>query len=193
MDGEVAMATVSLRDVAKVYPTGITAVDGLTLDVADGELLVLVGPSGCGKTTTLRMIAGLERLTRGTIAMDGRVLGGVAPRDRDVAMVFQNHALYPHLDIRRNLAFGLRLRRVPRAESAAGWRKRPRGWESAICSDGGRPRSPGVRPSEWPSAARSSAGPRCFCWTNRWGPSTPGSETNSAARSAAFTTNCTRR
>ena len=110
------MATLSLRDVAKVYPAGITAVDGLTLDVPDGELLVLVGPSGCGKTTTLRMIAGLESVTRGEIAIDGRVLSGVAPRDRDVAMVFQSCALYPHLDVRRNLAFGLTLRRAPRAE-----------------------------------------------------------------------------
>ncbi|MCX7425747.1 MAG: ATP-binding cassette domain-containing protein [Planctomycetia bacterium] len=110
------MATLSLRDVAKAYPAGITAVDGLTLDVPDGELLVLVGPSGCGKTTTLRMIAGLESVTRGEIAIDGRVLSGVAPRDRDVAMVFQSCALYPHLDVRRNLAFGLSLRRMPRAE-----------------------------------------------------------------------------
>jgi multiple sugar transport system ATP-binding protein len=124
---EVAMATVSLRDLAKVYPSAITAVDGLSLDVHDGELLVLVGPSGCGKTTTLRMIAGLEDLTRGTIAIDGRVVNRVAPRDRDVAMVFQNSALYPHLDVRRNLAFGLTLRRTPRAEirrrvdEAAAW------------------------------------------------------------------------
>jgi len=110
------MAGLVLEGVAKVYPNGVEAVRDLDLDAADGELLVLVGPSGCGKTTTLRMIAGLERATRGTIAIGPRVVNDVAPRDRDVAMVFQNHLLYPHLTARQNMAFGLKLRRRPRGE-----------------------------------------------------------------------------
>ncbi|MBN2473063.1 MAG: sn-glycerol-3-phosphate ABC transporter ATP-binding protein UgpC [Pirellulales bacterium] len=110
------MATLALENVVKQFAGNVRAVDGLTLDVADGELIVLVGPSGCGKTTTLRMIAGLETLTRGSILIDGRDVGRLRPRDRDVAMVFQHFALYPHLSVAGNLAFGLKLRRTPRAE-----------------------------------------------------------------------------
>ncbi|HZT79738.1 MAG TPA: ATP-binding cassette domain-containing protein [Gemmataceae bacterium] len=104
------MADVALEEVAKVYPNGVAAVRGLTLHAADGELLVLVGPSGCGKTTTLRLIAGLEEPTAGTIHIGGQVVNGLPPRRRDVAMVFQRAALYPHLRVRDNLAFGLRMR-----------------------------------------------------------------------------------
>ncbi len=110
------MAEVTLTAVRKVYPGGHEAVRDLSLAIADGELLVLVGPSGCGKTTTLRMVAGLEEATAGTIGIGGRVVNGVAPKDRDVAMVFQNYALYPHMTVRRNMAFALTLRRLPRAE-----------------------------------------------------------------------------
>ncbi|HUT89677.1 MAG TPA: sn-glycerol-3-phosphate ABC transporter ATP-binding protein UgpC [Thermoguttaceae bacterium] len=110
------MAELVLEQVGKVYPNGVEAVRDFDLDVADGELLVLVGPSGCGKTTTLRMIAGLERVTRGTIRIGPRIVNDVAPKDRDVAMVFQNHVLYPHLTARRNMAFGLKLRGRPRGE-----------------------------------------------------------------------------
>jgi multiple sugar transport system ATP-binding protein len=104
------MAEVVLEGVSKRYPNGVEAVRDLTLTVADGELVVLVGPSGCGKTTTLRLIAGLDELTAGTIRIGGRVVNGRPPRERDVAMVFQRPALYPHLTVRENLAFGLRLR-----------------------------------------------------------------------------------
>ncbi len=112
------MATVSLDNVRKVYPNGHVAVAGASFDIADGELLVLVGPSGCGKTTLLRMIAGLETISAGTLRIAGRVVNEVAPKDRDIAMVFQNYALYPHMTVAGNLGFGLRLRGMPRAEIA---------------------------------------------------------------------------
>jgi len=110
------MATVTIRDLHKRYPEGFHAVRGISLDVADGEFLVLVGPSGCGKSTTLRMVAGLEEVTSGEIRIGDRVVNDVAPGDRDIAMVFQNYALYPHLSVRENMAFGLKMRGTPRAE-----------------------------------------------------------------------------
>ncbi len=110
------MANVRLDNVRKVYDHGKVAVAGATFEVADGELLVLVGPSGCGKTTLLRMIAGLETVSSGTIAIDGRVVNDAQPRERDIAMVFQNYALYPHMSVAENLAFALKLRGEPRAE-----------------------------------------------------------------------------
>ncbi|MFM9023873.1 MAG: ABC transporter ATP-binding protein [Planctomycetaceae bacterium] len=110
------MATVALRRVEKRYPNGHHAVRDVSIDIADGEFLVLVGPSGCGKSTTLRMVAGLEEITGGEIAIDGRVVNDLEPGDRDIAMVFQNYALYPHMTVAENMAFGLTIRRVPRAE-----------------------------------------------------------------------------
>jgi len=110
------MATVSLEQVRKVYPNGHVGVDDASFAIADGELLVLVGPSGCGKTTLLRMIAGLESISAGTLRIDGRVVNDVAPKDRDIAMVFQNYALYPHMTVAENLGFGLHLRGKPRQE-----------------------------------------------------------------------------
>ena len=104
------MATVRLDRVRKVYPTGHVGLDDASFDINDGELLVLVGPSGCGKTTLLRMIAGLESISSGTLSIDGRVVNDIAPKDRDIAMVFQNYALYPHMTVAENLGFGLRLR-----------------------------------------------------------------------------------
>ena len=105
------MAEVRLSDVTKIYPGDVTAVDHINLDIRDREFVVLVGPSGCGKSTTLRMIAGLEDITAGTIRIGERVVNGVAPKDRDIAMVFQNYALYPHMSVYKNMAFGLLLRR----------------------------------------------------------------------------------
>jgi multiple sugar transport system ATP-binding protein len=110
------MAQVVLENVAKIYPGNVRAVDDVSLDVADGELIVLVGPSGCGKSTTLRMIAGLEELSGGVIRIGERVVNDLAPKARDIAMVFQNDALYPHMNVRQNLGFALRLRKVPKAE-----------------------------------------------------------------------------
>jgi len=106
------MADVAFDHVDKIYDNGVQAVFGLTLDVYDGEFLVLVGPSGCGKTTALRMVAGLEEISDGTLSIGGRVVNEVSPKERDIAMVFQNYALYPHLSVAENIAFGLRLRRT---------------------------------------------------------------------------------
>jgi multiple sugar transport system ATP-binding protein len=110
------MADVALRNVTKEFPGGTFALDDLSLEVPDGEFLILVGPSGCGKTTALRLIAGLEKPTSGQISIGERVVNGVSPRDRDIAMVFQNYALYPHMTVYKNLAFGLKERRTPRSE-----------------------------------------------------------------------------
>ena len=110
------MARVAFQDVTKVYPGAVVAVQGLSLEAADGEFLILVGPSGCGKTTALRMVAGLERITDGTITIGDRVVNDVPPKDRDIAMVFQNYALYPHMTVAKNLAFGLRQRRTSRED-----------------------------------------------------------------------------
>jgi multiple sugar transport system ATP-binding protein len=112
------MANVLINNVSKVYPNGFQAVDDLNLSVGDGEFMVLVGPSGCGKTTALRMVAGLEETTAGTIEIGGRVVNDVDPRDRDIAMVFQNYALYPSMTVRDNIGFGLKLRRMPREQIA---------------------------------------------------------------------------
>jgi multiple sugar transport system ATP-binding protein len=110
------MAAIEFRDVTKVYPGGTKAVDSLDLEVGDGEFMVLVGPSGCGKTTALRMVAGLEEVSDGTIRIGERVVNDVSPRDRDIAMVFQSYALYPHMTVRENLAFGLRLRKLAKPD-----------------------------------------------------------------------------
>ena len=110
------MPAIELENLTRVFASGVTAVDRLTLDVADGEFVVLVGPSGCGKTTALRMIAGLERITSGTVSIGGPVVNDVSPRRRDVAMVFQNYALYPHLSVYDNLGFALENAGVPKAE-----------------------------------------------------------------------------
>ena len=110
------MAEVSVRKVVKEYDGGVQAVKGIDLDIADHEFVVLVGPSGCGKSTTLRMVAGLEEITAGEIWIDGDVVNDVPPRDRDIAMVFQNYALYPHMSVFDNMAFGLKLRKFPKDE-----------------------------------------------------------------------------
>ncbi len=110
------MAQVVLENVVKRYPNGFAAVKCVNQCIADREFVVLVGPSGCGKTTTLRMVAGLEEITSGTIKIGERVVNDIAPKDRDIAMVFQNYALYPHMTVYKNLAFALQLRRVPRKE-----------------------------------------------------------------------------
>jgi multiple sugar transport system ATP-binding protein len=110
------MGEIVLDKVAKTYPDGSLAVQALDLHIADGELIILVGPSGCGKSTTLNMIAGLEDITSGELSIDGQVVNQKAPKDRDIAMVFQNYALYPHMTVRENMAFPLELAKVPKRE-----------------------------------------------------------------------------
>ena len=110
------MAEIVLDGITKRFPDGTTAVRSLDLSIADGELMVLVGPSGCGKTTALRMVAGLEEVTEGTILIDGQAVNDAEPRDRDIAMVFQSYALYPHLTVRDNMAFSLKYRKTPKPE-----------------------------------------------------------------------------
>src|SRR5260370_2103762 len=105
-----------LDRVTKTYPGAVGGVDELSLDIADGEFMVLVGPSGCGKSTALRSIAGLEDITSGTISIGSRVVNELPPKDRDIAMVFQNYALYPHMTVEQNLAFGLQQRKTPKYE-----------------------------------------------------------------------------
>jgi multiple sugar transport system ATP-binding protein len=114
------MATVLIENLVKIYADkngpGTKVVHGINLEIRDREFMVLVGPSGCGKSTTLRMVAGLEEISDGTISIDGRVVNNVLPKDRDIAMVFQNYALYPHMSVYDNMAFGLKLRKFPKAE-----------------------------------------------------------------------------
>lgn len=110
------MASVSLEHISKTYPNGFEAVKDFNLEIEDQEFIIFVGPSGCGKSTTLRMIAGLEEITGGTLKIDGKVVNDVEPKDRDIAMVFQNYALYPHMTVYDNMAFGLKLRKAPKAE-----------------------------------------------------------------------------
>ena len=119
------MSRIVLDGVTKQFPDGTTAVDALDLEVADGELLVLVGPSGCGKTTALRMVAGLEEVSSGTIYIDGNAVNDMEPRHRDVAMVFQSYALYPHLSVYDNMAFGLKSGRSRRPRSGTGSTRPP--------------------------------------------------------------------
>ena len=110
------MASLSLRHIYKKYPGGVTAVSDFCLEIKDKEFIIFVGPSGCGKSTTLRMIAGLEEITEGELFIGDKLVNDVAPKDRDIAMVFQNYALYPHMSVFDNMAFGLKLRKVPKEE-----------------------------------------------------------------------------
>src|ERR1700732_666858 len=110
------MAEIEFDDITKSYPDGFEAVKHFNLDVHDGELMILVGPSGCGKSTALRMVAGLEDISGGQLKIDGEVVNDKAPKDRDIAMVFQNYALYSHMSVRDNMGFALKLAKVPKEE-----------------------------------------------------------------------------
>ena len=110
------MSSISLKNISKVYPDGTVAVNDVNLTIENKEFVILVGPSGCGKSTTLRMIAGLEPISKGELKIGDRVVNDVAPKDRNIAMVFQSYALYPHMTVYKNMAFGLELRKVPKSE-----------------------------------------------------------------------------
>ena len=139
------MASLSLRHVYKRYPGGVTAVSDFNLEIKDKEFIILVGPSGCGKSTTLRMVAGLEEISDGEIYIGDKLVNDVAPKDRDIAMVFQNYALYPHMTVFDNMAFGLKLRKTPKDEI-----KQPRVWPADV-------KYSSHTPSAWqyPSVSRS--------------------------------------
>lgn len=117
------MASLSLQHINKTYPNGFQAVKDFNLEIEDKEFIIFVGPSGCGKSTTLRMVAGLEEISSGTLKIGDKVMNDVEPKDRDIAMVFQNYALYPHMTVFDNMAFGLKLRKVPKDEIKAKLRK----------------------------------------------------------------------
>ena len=119
------MAEITLDNVTKRFPDGALAVDKISLDIADGEFVILVGPSGCGKSTTLNMIAGLEDITDGELRIGGKVVNNAAPKDRDIAMVFQSYALYPHMTVRENMGFALKLAKTPRPSSTRRSARRP--------------------------------------------------------------------
>ena len=154
-----SLAAVSFERVSKVYPDGTRAVADLEIEIEDGEFMVLVGPSGCGKTTALRMVAGLEDISEGVVKIGERVVNNVAPKDRDIAMVFQSYALYPHLNVYDNIAFSLRLKREKDEIDR-------RSVHEAACilgleafSSASLVRSPAASGSVWPWAAPSSASP----------------------------------
>ena len=160
------MATIVLERVTKIYPGGHAAVRDVDLEIADGELLALVGPSGCGKSTLLRLIAGLERPTSGRIRIDSRDVTAVDPQSRDLAMVFQSYALYPHMTVFENLAYGLRVRGADRTRSARRSRPRRKRWASARCSIGAPHscREDSGNASRW--GARWCGSQRRFCSTS---------------------------
>ena len=122
--GQMFMATVKLNGVKKIYDNAVTAVHSFDLEIADKEFIVLVGPSGCGKSTTLRMIAGLEDISAGDLLIDDKRVNDVEPKDRDIAMVFQSYALYPHMSVYDNMAFALKLRKMDKVR-----------WSASACSD----------------------------------------------------------
>ncbi len=162
------MAEVKLENVSKIYDGKVTAVRDVSVTVNDREFVVLVGPSGCGKSTALRMIAGLEEISQGTISIGGKVVNDVPPKDRDIAMVFQNYALYPHMSVYENLAFGLKLRKYDKKEIDSRVQARrddPR--HRRRSSTASRRPSPGDSASAWRSGGRSSASRRSSCSTSR--------------------------
>ena len=158
------MASLKLNHIYKIYSGNVTAVSDFCLDIEDKEFIVLVGPSGCGKSTTLRMIAGLEEITEGELYIGDRLVNDVAPKDRDIAMVFQNYALYPHMTVYDNMAFGLKLRKKPegRNRQAALSEAAQHSGHRAVCSTESRRRCPAVSVSALRSAAQSSVSPKVF-------------------------------
>ena len=185
------MAAISIRNVVKRYGHGPKAnqvIHGVNADIADGEFIVIVGPSGCGKSTLLRMVAGLEEITDGEIAIGGRVVNDIEPAERDIAMVFQNYALYPHMSVFDNMAYGLKIAKVPkRRDRGARRRRRRRSSSSAPSWRASRAscRAASASASRW--AARSCASRRCSCSTSRCPTSTPSCARRRGSRSRSCT------
>jgi multiple sugar transport system ATP-binding protein len=161
------VAEISLKGITKRYPDGTAAVNSVDLEIADGEFVILVGPSGCGKSTLLRMIVGLEDISEGEMRIGGEVVNGKAAKDRNLAMVFQNYALYPHLSVRENMAFPLRLAKVSDDEITSASRRPPRSSSSARTSTASRRTCPVASASASPWAAPSCATRRRSCSTSR--------------------------
>ena len=161
------MANVALRNVRKAYPNGFEAIKGVSFTVGDGQFCVLVGPSGCGKSTLLRMVAGLETVTAGEIDIGGRVVNQIEPAERDIAMVFQNYALYPHMSVYNNMAYGLRNRGMARDEIDRRVREAARILELTAMLDRKPRQLSGGSASVWRWAAPSCASRRSFCSTSR--------------------------
>src|SRR5881227_2379111 len=155
------MAKVHLRDVRKSYGE-LEVIHGVSIDVADGEFIVIVGPSGCGKSTLLRMVAGLEAITSGEIVIGDRVVNALEPKDRDIAMVFQNYALYPHMSVFDNMAYGLKIADCRRTTSAHGSSAPRRSSSSARCWSASRGNCLAVSGSASRWDVRSFASPPCF-------------------------------
>ena len=151
------MSGIRLDEVTKVYANGVRAVDAVSLDIDEGEFVVLVGPSGCGKSTLLRMIAGLEDVTEGEIPIGDIDVTDKPPQQRDIAMVFQNYALYPHMSVRDNLAYGLKLRKMPKRSGSGVSTRRRRSSGSTSCSTASPRISRADSGSGWRWAARSCA------------------------------------
>ena len=181
------MASVAIRDVRKAFgPTNV--IHGVDVAIADGEFVVLVGPSGCGKSTLLRMIAGLENITAGEIRIGERVVNNLPPKERDIAMVFQNYALYPHMTVAANMGFSMKLRGAPKSEIDARV-KRAAGHPRARrnCWSASRGNCPAASASASPWAAPSCAIRRCSCSTSRCPTSTPSCACRCAPRSRSCT------
>jgi multiple sugar transport system ATP-binding protein len=160
------MAQIVLDQVDKTFAHGVQAVHDLSLEIPDGEFMVLVGPSGCGKSTALRIIAGLEDITRGTLQIGDRIVNNLPPKDRDIAMIFQNYALYPQMTVAQNMAFGLQMRKTPKSEIV-------RRVQNAAKILGLEPRCPAASASAWRWAGRSCGNRKLSSWTNRCRTSTP--------------------
>ena len=181
------MATVTFKGATRIYPkTNRRAVDRLDLEIKDAEFLVLVGPSGCGKTTSLRMLAGLEDVDEGTILIDGDDVVNVPPKSRDIAMVFQNYALYPHMDVAENMGFALTIARVPKSEIDGACARPRRSSTSMSTSSAGRVSSLAASASAWRWVARSCASLGSSSWTSRCRTSTRSCASPPAARSRRF-------
>ncbi len=182
------MASVSLHDVSKAYGA-VDVIHGISLHIDDGEFVALVGPSGCGKSTLLRMIAGLEEITDGEIAIGGNVVNGMTPRERNIAMVFQSYALYPHMTVAENMGFNLKLAGVQKPEIEARVAEAARMLDLAKLLDRKPAQLSGGQPSVSPWAGPSCATLPSSCSTNRF----PTSMLNSACRCVRRSRRCTRR